>query len=70
MKLLLKLLLTEVNNKRLTLEQLVKLTSTNPANIFNIPNKGKIKKGYDADITVINMKETGKISIEKHIHQS
>lgn len=60
----LKLLLTEVNNKRLTLEQLVKLTSTNPANIFNIPNKGKIKKGYDADITVINMKETGKISIE------
>lgn len=59
-----KLLLTEVNKKRLTLDTLVKLTSQNPAKIFKIPNKGELKQGYDADITVIDMKETGKINTD------
>ncbi len=60
----LKLLLTEVNKNKLTLQQVVNLTSTNPAKIFNIPNKGEIKIGYDADITILDMKETGKIDVE------
>ncbi|MGN1321493.1 MAG: dihydroorotase family protein [Methanosphaera sp.] len=59
-----KLLLTEVNNNNLTLHDIVRLMCNNPAKIFKIPNKGKIEKEYDADITVIDMKETGKISTE------
>ncbi|OED30210.1 dihydroorotase family protein [Methanosphaera sp. WGK6] len=60
----LKLILTEVNNNNLTLQQVVNLLSTNPAKIFKIPNKGQITKNYDADITVLDMKETGKINID------
>ncbi|RAP46871.1 MAG: hypothetical protein BZ135_03195 [Methanosphaera sp. rholeuAM6] len=58
------LLLTEVNNNRLTLEEIVRLTSHNPARIFNIPNKGKIDVGFDADITVLDMKKEGKINLD------
>lgn len=59
-----QLLLTEVNNNNLSLKEVVRLTSTNPAKIFKIPNKGEIKVGYDADITVLDMKEEGKINID------
>ncbi|MBE6488332.1 MAG: dihydroorotase [Methanosphaera stadtmanae] len=65
----LKLLLTEVNNNRLKLDDVVRLTSTNPAKIFNIENKGQIKQGYDADITVLDMKEEGKIDPENFYTQ-
>ena len=59
-----KLLLTEVNKNNITLDEIVRLTSTNPAKIFKIPNKGQIKEGYDADITVLNMKEEGRIKLD------
>lgn len=51
----LPLLLNEVNKGRLTLAQVQKLTSENPAMIFGIKNKGKIKEGYDADVVVIDL---------------
>lgn len=60
----LPLLLTEVNNNRLSFEDLVRLTSYNPAKIFKIPDKGQINVGYDADITVIDMKHEGKIDVD------
>ncbi len=58
------LLLTEVNNNRLTLDEVVRLTSYNPSKIFKIENKGQIKEGYDADITVLDMKKEGKIDLD------
>lgn len=61
----LKLLLTEVNNKRLTLDDVTRLTSKNPAKIFNIKNKGELKEGYDADITVIDLDKEGKIDVDE-----
>ncbi len=51
----LQLMLTEINKGRLTLSKLAGLMSANPAKIFNIKNKGAIKKGYDADLTIIDM---------------
>ena len=41
--------------KKLTIEQLVRYVSENPAKIFNIKSKGFIKKGYEADLTIIDM---------------
>src|SRR5699024_8876371 len=47
--------------------RLANLMSKNPADIYNIKNKGCIHTGYDADFTVINPKEKWYIS-EKDLH--
>lgn len=48
-------MLNGVNNGRITLEDVVRMTSYNPAHIYRLPNKGEIKVGYDADLTVVDM---------------
>jgi dihydroorotase len=48
-------MLDHVNNEKLTLEQLIKLMCENPCRIFGIKNKGYIKEGYDADLTIADM---------------
>jgi dihydroorotase len=45
-----------VNAGRLTLERLVDLTSAGPARVFGIAAKGRIAAGYDADLTVVDLK--------------
>jgi len=52
---MLPLLLDAVNKNKLTLQQVIDLTSKNPAKIFKIKNKGMLKEGYDADLTIIDM---------------
>ncbi len=52
---MLPLLLDAVNKNKLNLQQVIDLTSKNPAKIFRIKNKGMLKEGYDADLTVIDM---------------
>jgi dihydroorotase len=53
---LLPLLLDHMNAGRLSLERLVDLTSTGPARIYGIASKGRIAKGYDADLTLVDLK--------------
>ncbi|MDA8676529.1 dihydroorotase [Candidatus Pelagibacter bacterium] len=48
-------MLEHVNNGKLTLEQLIKLMCENPCKIFGIKNKGYLKEGYDADLTIADM---------------
>ena len=48
-------MLDHVNNNKLSLEQLIKLMCENPCKIFGIKNKGFIKEGYDADLTIVDM---------------
>ncbi|MDA9743572.1 dihydroorotase [Candidatus Pelagibacter sp.] len=52
---LLPVMLNHVNDKKLTLDQLIKLLCENPVSVFGIKNKGFIKKDYDADFTIIDM---------------
>lgn len=49
----LPILIAEFNERKIPLERLVELTSTKPAEIFNFENRGKIEKGYFADLAVI-----------------
>ena len=49
------IMLDHVNNGKLTLEQLIKLMCENPCKIFGIKNKGYLKEGYDADLTITDM---------------
>jgi dihydroorotase len=53
---LVPIMLDHVNAGRLTLERLVDLTSAGPARIFGIARKGRIAVGYDADMTIVDMK--------------
>ena len=48
-------MLDHVNNGKLTLQQLINLMCENPCKIFGIKNKGHIKEGYDADLTIADM---------------
>jgi dihydroorotase len=60
------LLLTQVNEGRLSLMTYVKLASENPARLFNFyPRKGTIQIGSDADLTIVDMEKEGVISKEE-----
>ena len=48
-------MIDHVNNGKLTLNQLINLMCENPCRIFGIKNKGYIKEGYDADLTIVDM---------------
>ena len=62
---LVPIMLDHVNKKKLTIEQFVRLVSENPAKIFNIKNKGFIKKGYESDLTIVDMDKIVKIDNDK-----
>ncbi|HXZ46823.1 MAG TPA: dihydroorotase, partial [Pseudolabrys sp.] len=53
---LVPIMLDHVNAGRLTLLRLVDLTSAGPARLFGIAGKGRIAVGYDADLTVVDLK--------------
>jgi dihydroorotase len=53
---LVTLMLDHVNAGRLSLLRLVDLTSAGPARLFGIAGKGRIAVGYDADLTVVDLK--------------
>ena len=64
---MMSLLLSEgVNKSRITMRRLIQLTSEAPAKIFGLyPRKGTIRRGSDADLTVVDMKLRGKIDSER-----
>lgn len=55
LEILLPLMLTGVNQGRLTLPQLVALMSTHAAELFQLPGKGRIVPGHDADLVLVDM---------------
>ncbi len=59
------LMLDAVNKKRVSLERFVELMSENPARLFRIDHrKGYIRKGFDADLIVVDMNK--EYTIDKH----
>ena len=53
---LVPIMLDHVNAGRLSLARFVDLTSAGPARLFGIARKGRIAAGYDADLTVVDLK--------------
>jgi dihydroorotase len=53
---LVPLLLNAVNEGKLTLARFVDLTSAGPLRLFGMAGKGRIAKGYDADLTIVDLK--------------
>lgn len=55
---MLTLCLNEVAKGNIQLEDLVRWTSTNPAKLWGIENKGQIIEGFDADLVLVDLKAT------------
>ncbi|MGV3652277.1 MAG: dihydroorotase [Devosia sp.] len=49
-------MLDHVNAGRLSPERFVDMTSAGPNRLFGIANKGRIAVGYDADLTIVDLK--------------
>jgi dihydroorotase len=62
---LVPIMLDHVNAGRLTLERLVDLTSHGPQRLFGIAGKGRIAVGYDADLTIVDLKRRETITNAK-----
>ncbi|MDA0764023.1 MAG: dihydropyrimidinase [Proteobacteria bacterium] len=57
-----------VSKKRITIERFVELTSTNPAKMYGLyPQKGSIKVGADADLTIWDPNKIAKIK-QSNLH--
>lgn len=52
---LVPVMLTHVNEGRLSLQRFVDLSSHGPQRVFQIEGKGRIALGYDADFTLVDM---------------
>jgi len=61
---LVPVMLDHVHAGRLSLERFVDLTSAGPARLFGIAGKGRIAVGYDADLTIVDLKRRETITHE------
>jgi dihydroorotase len=59
---LVPVMLNHVAEGRLTLERFVDLTSHGPGRVFGLARKGRIAAGYDADLTIVDLKRHHMIS--------
>ena len=59
------LMLTMVNKGKLSLGRLVSLLSTNPAKLFGLSSKGRLREGADGDLILVDIKKKGKIDLDK-----
>ncbi len=62
---MLPLLLTQVNEGRLTLPNLINVTSKRPAEIFHLRDRGSLAEGCYADLVVVDMKRKHRIDSSK-----
>ena len=53
---LLPIMLDHMNSGRLTLQRLIDLTSAGPARLYGLLNKGFIREGFDADLSLVDLK--------------
>ncbi|URQ76307.1 MAG: dihydroorotase [Candidatus Ochrobactrum gambitense] len=62
---LVPIMLDHVNAGKLSLERFVDLSSHGPNRIFGMSRKGRIAVGYDADLTIVDMKRRETITHEQ-----
>ncbi len=58
------IMLTHVNDGKLSLQRFVELTSAGPQRVFGLADKGRIAEGYHADFTVVDLKRRETITAD------
>src|SRR5947208_16426756 len=61
----LPLMLTLVSKGTLNLSLLIKLLADNPARIFGLWSKAKLRPGYDGDVILVDLKKRSRIDSNK-----
>ena len=61
---ILPVMFNHMNNGKINLNQIVNFLCKNPVKIFGIKNKGYIKKNFDADLTIVDLKKEIEIKNE------
>ena len=61
----LPLMLNQIQSGKINIHHVVKWMCETPAKIYKIKNKGFLKEGYDADITIVDLKKEKTISGRK-----
>ena len=56
-------------NKKITLQKIVEKMCNNPANIFNVNNRGYIKEGYFADLVILDPNKKQTISSDNILYK-
>lgn len=69
-ELLLPLMMSAVKNGRMSLEMLVSMCSEAPARIFDLPQKGRIAKGADADMVLFREPEVSRVREDALLSQA
>ncbi len=59
---LVPIMLDHVNAGRMSLQRFVDMTSHGPNRLFGIAQKGRVAVGYDADLTIVDLKRTETIT--------
>ncbi|KYG65591.1 dihydroorotase [Bdellovibrio bacteriovorus] len=54
---LVPIMLNHVHEGRMPLKRFVEMVTENPRKVFGVKNKGRLEVGYDADITVVDLKK-------------
>ncbi len=62
---LVPIMLTHVAEGRLSLERFIDLTSHGANRIFGLADKGRLAEGYDADLTIVDLKAERTITAEQ-----
>jgi dihydroorotase len=66
----LPLLLTQINEGKLALSDLVKMTSEKPAEILNLKDRGSLDQGYLADLVVVDIHRKHKIDSSRFLSKA
>ncbi len=66
---MLPLLLDVVSHGQLSLHDVIRLTSSAPARLFNLPSKGSIEVGKDADLVIVDMEKTQELTEEMLLYK-
>jgi len=54
-----------INKNIISLDRFVEMTSTTPARLLKLSNKGVLKKGADADITILNLHKEITVNVKE-----
>ncbi len=66
----LPLMLTLVSKRILNISSLVSLLADNPARIFHLGSKAKLRRGYDGDVVLVDLKKKARIDSAKFLSKA